>query len=306
MKTKQPNKQPRPKILLVLLFIAVIICSLVIQSGLLMEKTVLNTDYYDTLLEDPELHEFIWSSLWQELAGKESLPASDSAVFQAFRKSFDEQWIKGQLGMAVGEALDFVKGNIETLTISLDIGVQKETFRQELLSLAGQPDDSKLADSLKDFLREEVVPEQYLLLAIDSPADLDPEVFQGLTALQTARAWFRYASYVTYGLLLLLALILGGLSSGLKWYGGGIITAGIIFAVVNTCLGKDALVQPFLEKFAPLGILSIDSLDLTGKVIASMQDTLVSSIYLQMVAGVLFVGAGFMVTGIAKRFEGVS
>ena len=86
---------------LVVLFIVVIACSLAIQAGLALEKTALNPDYYRSLLGDPGLQQSIYSRLWQGITGQEKLPGDDSAVYQAFCRSFDEQWLSKQLDQAL-------------------------------------------------------------------------------------------------------------------------------------------------------------------------------------------------------------
>jgi len=111
---------------LVVLFIVVIACSLAIQAGLALEKTALNPDYYRSLLGDPGLQQSIYSRLWQGITGQEKLPGDDSAVYQAFCRSFDEQWLSKQLDQAITGALHFIKGAEQQLTITLDIAEQKE------------------------------------------------------------------------------------------------------------------------------------------------------------------------------------
>ena len=300
---EQPHKFSTAKGNLLILFAAVIICSLIIQAGLGLEKTVLSPKYYRNLLDDPELQQYAWSRLWQGFTGQENLPDSDSAVYMAFRKSFDEQWIKEQIGQAIAGALDFVKGAEPQLIVTLDIKEKKEIFRRELLSLAGQPNSSELAASLEGFLQQEVVPDQYVLISINRPADLDPRVSQNLAALQKARLWFRYAPYVAYGLLLMLALFWDGLSSGLKWFGGGILTSGLIFALITTLLHKAALVQPLLQKSALLDNIFTAYPELMVKVIATAQGTLLRSALLQATVGLVIIGAGFAAGSITKKYR---
>lgn len=301
---EQPHKSSTAKRNRIILFVAVIICSLLIQAGLGLEKTALSPTYYRSLLDDSELQQDIWSRLWTALTGQEKLPGTDSAVYRAFRRSFDEEWWKDQLGQAITGALDFVKGAEHQLAIVLDIKDQKAIFRQELLRLAGQPATSKLAASLAGFLREEVVPDSYLLISIDSPADLAPKVSQDLATLQKARLWFRYAPYVAYGLLLLLALFWGGMGSGLKWFGGGILASGIIFALITTLLHKATFVQLLLQKSALLKAVFTAYPELMVKAIASAQGTLLRSALLQAVVGLVIIGAGFAAGRIAKKFGG--
>jgi len=74
-----------------------------------------------------------------------------------------------QLDQAITGALHFIKGAEQQLTITLDIAEQKEAFRRELLRLVGQPETSALAASLEAFLREDIVPDRYLLISIESP-----------------------------------------------------------------------------------------------------------------------------------------
>lgn len=286
---------------LVVLFIVVIACSLAIQAGLALEKTALNPDYYRSLLGDPGLQQSIYSHLWQGITGQEKLPGDDSAVYQAFCRSFDEQWLSKQLDQAITGALHFIKGAEQQLTITLDIAEQKEAFRRELLRLVGQPETSALAASLEAFLREDIVPDRYLLISIESPDALDPQLSQSLAALQQARLWFKFVPYLTYGLLLLLALSWGGFESGLKWYGGGILTSGVIFALGSALLPETVLIQPLVQKSTLLKTIFTAHPDLVVKAIASAQGTLLHSALLQAAVGLVIIGAGFVVGRIGKK-----
>lgn len=297
----QAKKTYTSKGSMIILFIATIICGLVIQAGLALEKTALHPDYYRKLLDDPELHEYIWKSLWQGFTGQEKLPDSDSAVYTAFRKSFDDQWIKEQLGRVIAEALDFVKGAEPQLIVTLDIREKKEIFRRELLNMAGQPATSGLAASLKGFLQGDTVPDRHILISINSPSDLGPRASQSLAALQKARLWFKYLPYAAYGLLLLPALFWGSLGSGLRWFGGGILTSGFIFTIITALLHKLTLVQSLLQNTALLKPLFTDYPELMFKAIAAAQDMLMRGALLQAAAGLLVIGTGFAVEKITKK-----
>ena len=119
------TKEKTYKAALIILFVAVIICGLLIQGGQALEKTSLSPDFYRRLLNDPEVYDHIWSQLWQGITGLEEPPA-DSLVFSAFQHAFDEEWLKEQLGRFAGTVLDFIKGDSRQLILELDIGERKK------------------------------------------------------------------------------------------------------------------------------------------------------------------------------------
>lgn len=297
---KQAKKKCASKVSLIILFITIMICGLLLQAGLVVEKTALHPEYYHKLLDDPELQEYIWKRLWRGFTGQENLPDSNSVVYAAFRKSFDDQWIREQLGRAIAGALDFVKGAETQIIITLDIKEKKENFRKELLNMLGQPATSDLAASLKGFLQGEAFPDRYILLSINSPSVLGPRVSQSLAALQAARLWFKYIPYAAFGLLLLASLFLGGLGPGLKWFGGGIFISGIIFAMITALLNKPALIHPLLHKIALLEALFTGYPGLMNKAISTAQGILMRNALLQAAAGLLIIGAGLAVKKIGK------
>ena len=296
----QNKKQKPAKVITIILFVALIICGLITLSGLLLEKTALNPAFYYKLTDDPALHEYIWGLLWQQLTGQEKLPDTDSAVYSAFRSSFDKQWLTDQLNLAVDRLLGFVRGNENSLIVDIDIKDRKEIFLQELLPLAGQSGLSRLAASLAGFLSAEVVPDELTLVSMDV-TDLDPQPQQNLAALQKYRLWFKFVPYVAYGLLIILFLLWGGFGTGLKWSGLGLIVSGVLFVLVALLLFKSGLAQYFMENSALLAKILAAQPNLVDKVIITAQGTAARIAAVQAAAGLLIYGAGFIMQLVNRK-----
>ncbi len=300
----QKNKSTAANTALILLFIAVIICGMIIQSGQALERTALNHKFYLELAGDPDLQEYIRDSLWQGLTGQETPPDPESAVYRAFRSAFDEAWFEKQLGRAAEDVLNFIDGTSQQLNVTVDISEQKELFGRELLSLAGQQDNPRLAGLLEGFLCREVIPDSYEVISIDSPADLDPKISQSLVAFRRIRSWFPYVSYAAYGLLFILALFLGGLPPGLKWYGGGFLASGITFALFTVFLNKAPFIQALAQKNEVIDKLVGANPELLSQVIALAQGTLMRGALIQMVIGFVVIGVGIGAGLLIKRKDG--
>ena len=123
-------------------------------------------------------------------------------------------------------------------------------FSEGTPSLINQPANSNLTSSLAGFLRDEAVPDDYLLISINSQTDLGPKASKNLVNFQKHRTFYKFIPFIAYGLLLSLFIIIGGLGVGLKWFGGGILTSGILFTLAVVQLQEKPM--KYLIKKIPL------------------------------------------------------
>ena len=221
-----------------LLLLALLITGWFCLAGLGLQRTVLETRFYQDLTARLELTGYLRGRLLGALekqAETEPLLNTDLGIVrQALEAALSEAWLEEQLNGAAGAIAAFIRGESPGLAIAVDLRTPLAVFEAELLAGLRRTAPPALAHLeidealVKQFMARLGLPEKLVL--IDTAAGgVDAAVLESLEQLGRAAAFLKIAPAVALALLALACLFKGGLSGGLALFGGGAALSGLTF-----------------------------------------------------------------------------
>ena len=243
---------------LILILLFTVISGWVYMAWMVTEITFLNPSYYRDIVSsesifpdmmDTVLHNVYFSEGCACCAGNdENIPQSPdmqeealeeyNIITNAFHAAFHEEWLEEQYLLVVDDILAMVRGEQESVTVTIDLQDSKERFRDEIVNQM----EKQLADEKADNF--EASPEELETLAgaltedMDLPKQievaeitehvLNPQLEQAIYNTQIFRQYF-FLFYFAFVLFFALNYFLAGISGGLKWFGAAALFAGSTF-----------------------------------------------------------------------------
>jgi hypothetical protein len=221
-----------------LLLLALIITGWFCLAGLGLQRTVLETRFYQDLTARLELAGYLRGRLLGALGethmGAESLLSADLAIVdQALEATLSTAWLEEQLNEAAGAVAAFIRGESPGLVIAVDLRERLAVFEAELLAGLRRTAPPALAHleiseaHVKQFMAQLGLPAELVL--IDTAAGVDEAVLASLEQLRRAAAFLKIAPVIMLALLALACFFKGGFSGGLALFGGGAALSGLTF-----------------------------------------------------------------------------
>ena len=222
-----------------LLLLALVITGWFCLAGLGLQRTVLDTGFYQDLPARLELTGYLRGRLLGALGethmGAESLLSADLAIVdQALEATLSTAWLEEQLNEAAGAVAAFIRGESPGLVIAVDLRERLAVFEAELLAGLRRMTPPALAHleiseaHVKQFMAQLGLPAELVL--IDTAAGgVDEAVLASLEQLRRAAAFLKIAPVIMLALLALACFFKGGFSGGLALFGGGAALSGLTF-----------------------------------------------------------------------------
>ncbi len=243
---------------LILILLFTVISGWIYMSWMGMERTFLNHSYYRDIVSsevifpdmvDTVLHNVYFSEGCPCCAGNDEdmqLPPDMqeealeefNIITNAFHAAFPEEWLEEQYLLVVDDVLALVRGEQESVTVTIDLQDRKERFRDEIINqmekhLSDEETGNIEAtreelETLAGVLSEEMdLPEQIEVADITEHV-LNPQAEQAIYNTQIFRQNF-FLFYFAFVLFIALNFLLAGISGGLKWFGAAALIAGSTF-----------------------------------------------------------------------------
>ena len=211
--------------------IAIVLFCWAILTGFILERTVLNEEYYQRIIETADL-----GGLKEQLMklvvlrAENFMPEVNDSVRLALDETVNEDWIRKELFSFVKEYLHFIKEEREALLFEIDLARRREIFEKAF----SEQIENRYAESLGEvgndflagFLALVETPDKLVLVHYDPDEEMSPELSEARKGLNDSRVYLTY--FPACGLVLTVVLL--GLWRGavglLKWTGLGIALSG--------------------------------------------------------------------------------
>jgi len=296
--------------ILIILFLLLVPVGWVFQAGLTAENTVLNSAYYEDLLAETELtnylHELLYDRFLKNIS--EQMPESlAKVVTEILMFVFDEDWLEEQILYITDDLLLYVGGDQPAVQAVIDLREKKEEIRSNLeTALNLLPDqllvmlgfDPQAIGDLTEMLVDDMpLPDRIAAKNILSEEGEQGNLMTSLIKVRQYRSLYTYLTYAALILLLLFNYLLAGAAGAFKWFGAAVLVSGIIFFL--------ALQAVLMFLMAPLtGALEAGGLidpDILSSVIEfSAGRTAVIPIYFSL-AGLAMLLIGILVGKLVKK-----
>ena len=291
------------------ILITLLLLGWVIQGTIGLERTLLNREHYQDLIEDLNLYPALQTYLLKQLAeGREVLLSEDSLFTDAVRAAVSEDWVRQQTEAFITETLIFVKGQQQRLLLVADLHDRERVFREALLKglLAEAPpqlDQLELPKAaLKVFVDQLDFPDQITLVNLSKEELPDPSR-RALNLLQLARGLLQFLPYLFSALLILLCICWVGTSGGLIRAGGALIGSALSYLALITALRpvfSKHLTQMFDESDMLQALFADKPAVIDSAVAATVAELSVIS-YVYGTIGFVLLAAGLTLYGEARR-----
>ncbi len=297
------------KLLLVSVALVTFLTGCIYIAGMQVERSVLNTDFYDGLLKHTALGSALQTAFTSQMQQQmeDAPPVAADLMVESMSKAVTAEWIEKQLLIVVDDALAMVDGQQETLMATIELENRKQIFKREF---------EEAVEALSEREKEQLGLEEKgsqgdpvdITEAMDLPDDLPvAELLEGeaaaeletvVSGIQKFRSYFAFIPYAAFLLLMGLFYLLAGASDGLKWFGASATIAAVIFIlgllVTNSVLLPNTL-GPHLVEDAPIDVTVVES-----TVDYTVGQMYTFPIYFA-IFGLLLFAAGFAVSAAAGR-----
>lgn len=278
-------------IVLVLLSIVVIAYGVGFMVYRGVDKTLLETSYYHTVVDEYELDALIHQQIGDMvpevvrngLTGgatitdptkKMVVDTQVDLISTAIMDALDEQWINGQAKLVTDDLVSRISGSNDTFTAVIDLSGKFGEIEQNLIKGLEAFSDAELRmfgvpRSHIPAMAQQIVaglglPESLVLE--DLVNDMAPGTVEMITGyVGLAQTWFGVLAYVVFMVFLVLCLLLMKVSGGFSWFGVSAILSGLIGYVAITMTGN-------LERIESIAGFDASSLpipkDVVGEIVA--------------------------------------
>lgn len=228
--------------LIILLFICSIIIGLMIQIIASVEYTVLNPDFYIESMDKHHVYDIPQNYAILKITSANEKPSdlTNKSYINAVNTAFSPELNKQESTRIVNNFLGYIKNDRPDLNLQLNFSNRKELFKNELVKqlddygrndlAAYGIDSSNTSEFADDIVNKLSLPDEVNLAQV--LWDNNPTVIKGFEFFRNYYIYTCYFSYILLALVFILLLIIAR-GTGLKWFGTGMITAGIltVFAV---------------------------------------------------------------------------
>lgn len=220
-------------LLLIILSLFMVLFSILFMANLALERTVLNFDHYKNVTEEfnlfTQIHENVEAELIPEEVDPDEMQEEEKAMFDVLREVFEPQWLQEQTLIVLEDVLTYTKGETEELTATIDFSDRKvileEKIAETIVAQEGLP-LQEAQEAAEDIAKDIELPEDIVL------SEMIPEEAQGvLDIVILVRTYSVVVSIAVLAFLLILMLLLGGFTGGLKWFGTSMLIPGIVLLI---------------------------------------------------------------------------
>ncbi len=228
--------------LLVILAIFFIFFSFVYMLGVGVDRTLLNIDYYENIVEEYNIFENLHQNLRDEfLVETQESPVDKETklVNEALVKTFSPEWIEEQSLIILEDVILYVKGDKEEIDTKINLSEKEDKYKEALIQgfsdldyinndIEGLNPEALASEILAemDFMQEDI----YIGEVVEEEA---PEIMEFLDSAKMIRGYFPIIAYVTMGIVLVIMCLLATLPGGFNWYGASMLIAGAkLFAIL--------------------------------------------------------------------------
>ncbi|MHB8962489.1 MAG: hypothetical protein ACYC5K_04975 [Saccharofermentanales bacterium] len=244
-------------------------------AGIVLECTLLNPAHYGSVLQKADIPLYIYDD-WDGMLDDGNLATPDeqlqAVMLQAFAKEFDQIWLKDQLGQSIEASLAFIKGDADTIPVTVDFKTKKEHFAELLASELGALPDEKLAQwgiargdvgqKATELMQSEINIPDFLSISeelIGDYADV-AALDESLETPRAIRKWYFVSLVGVFLLLTVIVSLLGGMRKSIVQAGRSIVFAGAVLLIAGVPVmnyGKSYLIGKLVEDTAFLQDLII-------------------------------------------------
>jgi len=238
-----------------------LISLLVIMNGWIylaamnLERTILNSAYYQSLIHETdltgtlyrELEESLPDILLEQIEGKiiEAktkeeeilITASMNIMITFFKQAFDEAWFEEQLILVIDDFLALFKGEQKHLEAVIDLSEGKESFIKavsafiEKGTIAYRGNLVLSPEYIDSLFNSMDIPDQLVMSELIGD-HINPAGLERVVSTQRLARWaYNYLSYAAFALFLLLSCLLAGFGGGLKWFGAASLFSGLTYLI---------------------------------------------------------------------------
>ena len=242
-------------------FLLILIALLVLMNGWIyltsmnLERTILNSAYYQSLIHETdltgtlyrELEESLPDILLEQIEGEiieaktdeeeKLITASINIMITFFKQSFDEAWFEEQLILVIDDFLALFKGEQKHLSAVIDLSEGKESFIKAVSAFVEKGttayrDNLVLTPEYIDSLFNSMdIPDQLVMSELIGD-HINPTGLEKVVSTQRLAWWaYNYLSYAAFALFLLLSCFLAGFGGGLKWFGATSLFSGLTYLI---------------------------------------------------------------------------
>lgn len=219
---------------LILLSILFAIFSIIFFLERGLGRTVLNFDFYEQAVTEVSLARVLRETLSDQILSElpDEVPDSmrEGLIF-GIQETLDEEWVEGTALGALDELLAWVKGESEEMVINIDLSERKDVLQEGVISYLETLPPTEvppeiLASIRRDGLEgfDEEIPDTITITHRELPA----EVFEIRDQFQTYYRLSLFLPYLLIGLFLLIYILIGGVTGGLKWASATMIVSGTV------------------------------------------------------------------------------
>ena len=296
-----------------------------------MERTVLNSSYYQELIDETGLASTIHAELQgalqemiveevtaemeEELDGdiseleKEIMRNMINLVASALADTLDEEWFEDQLLIVIEDFVAVAKGEQDQFTAVIDLRESKQEIREKIIaSLENLPPPVKerldLPEGEIELFVDEMMAEMDLpnrvnveRLLEEENEDFAAEIEQSLSTMQSFRGIYLYLPYIFFALLFMCSIMLAGVAGGLKWFG-----ASVAFFSATYLLGTRLFLELFGQIFLPRaeGEIPLLGTEMLNQVASHGVETIMIIPAISGSIGAILVLGGFLYGRIAR------
>ena len=219
-----------------------------------IEKSFLSPSFYPGVIQEVELSSILANGLTEKAKERTSydqrlsadqIQSIENGFQQAVSRAFTEEWAEGVALNVIKDGLAYVKGEQESLTAVIDLGERKDIIRQQLKEQVNSSfqEKSGISPQVESRIRSqrvaaankmlERVPDKVELAELLAQHPYSKKIKEGISKFQRVYNFFHTYSYPIMIILGILILVLGGIISGWKWLGSGmLVSGGISFALL--------------------------------------------------------------------------
>gem|GEM_PF-5222073 len=210
--------------------------------GVGVDRTLLNIDYYENIVEEYNIFENLHQNLRDEfLVETQESPVDKETklVNEALVKTFSPEWIEEQSLIILEDVILYVKGDKEEIDTKINLSEKEDKYKEALIQgfsdldyinndIEGLNPEALASEILAemDFMQEDI----YIGEVVEEEA---PEIMEFLDSAKMIRGYFPIIAYVTMGIVLVIMCLLATLPGGFNWYGASMLIAGAkLFAIL--------------------------------------------------------------------------
>ncbi|MGM0431357.1 MAG: hypothetical protein ACQEQU_01440 [Spirochaetota bacterium] len=306
------------KLLVLLLAAAVLIVfSLTFIGYISATQTILETDYYQNIINSTEisseihqsvedmLPEIILEEIEQVQLGFFSLsPAAEKLLSEMTSRSvaqaFDSQWVKQELISALDQIIPWVRGHQRFLDHSIEIeNEQIALVRQNLIDEFKELSDAELAmfhldrSGISVFVPMIIdsieLPRSIALADVVENSPYTGIIESAVSDVRRAERLFSFVPYLVFALFLLIFFLLRRFFGGLRWYAACLGIPGALFLLALGAAKIGLLIPEASEIATQSAFLSVETVRYIGDYTLS---SIVSTPLIFFASGVILYSIG--------------